>query len=361
MIVVLVSAIVLGVIGREKRRIDAMNAAINEVTSSGGGVGFYFETMNPQPGPGSSLPVRMLQRLHASTFREVTSVGWRPQFGGMLAPDALKNEQLNVVKKFPSLERVAIFDSNNITDLGLTYLEGLDRLNHLTLCRVNVTDEGLKQIGLIKSLHSLDLQHLAITNEGMKHLAKLDLKTLILANCRVDGGGLKALDAAANLSSLRLYNLPFGDSDMAELNRFKGLRHLAIEGTNLTEEAFDALVPSKELLDLNMGAELSSDIALAKVATKFPNLLILVTNGRKVTDAGLGELTKRPSIIRLTLNGSSITDSGLKLFDKMPALQAIDLIGTDVSKEAIDSLKSRRPGLQIRYVPTIKNEGPHTW
>ena len=86
---------------------------------------------------------------------------------------------------------------NQVTDAGLEYLQGLTRLTHLMVAGVRATDAGLKSIEGLTQLTDLSLSGTQITDAGLGHLKGLtELQYLYLYNTQVTVEGEKKLQQA---------------------------------------------------------------------------------------------------------------------------------------------------------------------
>src|SRR5579883_2221919 len=89
------------------------------------------------------------------------------------------------------------FRQRPLTDLELSFIQGLTGLRYLTLPRSPITDRGLMYLVKLNRLMTLDLGGTAISDEGLEYLASLtSLKNLYVDDTNVTETGLNALSKA---------------------------------------------------------------------------------------------------------------------------------------------------------------------
>lgn len=94
---------------------------------------------------------------------------------------------------------------SRISDHGLRYLKGLDKLCYLTLRNTQVTDQGLQHLKHLTGLQDLSLDGARITDEGLKSLAGMvELMELNLSNTAVTNEGLEQIKLLGSLVTLNL-------------------------------------------------------------------------------------------------------------------------------------------------------------
>ena len=83
-----------------------------------------------------------------------------------------------------------------VTDVGLRHLEGLSRLETLSLARTQVSDMGLRHLEGLSRLRCLDLEGTQASDTGLVRLYGLgELQTLYLGRTRVTEAGTERLQA----------------------------------------------------------------------------------------------------------------------------------------------------------------------
>ncbi|MGV3605369.1 MAG: hypothetical protein ACO1RA_03105 [Planctomycetaceae bacterium] len=91
---------------------------------------------------------------------------------------------------------------------------------------------------------------------------------------------------------------------------------------------------------------LYSNDMIAQIA-KLENLESLKLESTDCTDDGLPPLLQLKNLQHLTLESDYITDACLATLAELPALKTLELKGKNISQEAIDQWKARRPDLTI--------------
>lgn len=84
-----------------------------------------------------------------------------------------------------------------ISDQGMEHLKRCPRLSYLGLDKVQVTDEGLSHLKGQTEMLLLDLSSTKVTDAGLKHLSRMkELRMLLLTNTRVTERGVNELRKA---------------------------------------------------------------------------------------------------------------------------------------------------------------------
>jgi len=125
------------------------------------------------------------------------------------AGESLTDSVLKVLCGLAKIRKLRITDSENITDLGLSYLQRLSRITSLELGGSNFTDESARQISKVTGLKSLCLIGWEkMTEKGLCYLAKLkSLESLTLrCSTQISDSGIEQLRRFKSLRDLQLSN-----------------------------------------------------------------------------------------------------------------------------------------------------------
>ena len=150
------------------------------------------------------------------------------------------------------LQRVNLAGNRQVTDAGLSNLEGLAVLDLLWLSDTPITDAGLAHLRGLGSLQLLNLGQTPITDRGLEHLRGLTgLQVLYLDGTHVGDVGLKHLASLEGLRELYLARTGVSDAGLESLRHRKQLRKLHLEGTAVSDEGLRRLkagLPGCEIL-----------------------------------------------------------------------------------------------------------------
>jgi hypothetical protein len=187
-----------------------------------------------------------------------------------------------------------------------------------------VTDKGFAVLLNCTNADSLFLRHSGITDETLKKLGgfkKLDY--LSLEKTKVGAAGLEAIAA-----------LP--------------IKHIAMEGCELTEDAFKAFgkMPTLEELWLS-NAKMKAD--WLKHIAKLPKLKELNLMSADFDDAAAKNLASLSSLQSLTVSNTSLGDAGFQELLKLPNLASLNVDGTKVSKDVYQKAKKDHPKIRLYF------------
>jgi hypothetical protein len=167
--------------------------------------------------------------------------------------------------------------------------------------------------------------------------------------------------------------VPVGDDAMELLQRFDGLRQVALWGTNITDrglaklegcpdlhyltlwrnksitdEGIKSITQLRKLHTLEIYGPTLSDAGLAHISD-LPNLkeLLLIDPIPGITDSGLKHISQMTSLTMLIVEGRDVTDQGVHHLAKLVNLQELALTGTKVTSDGVQRLKAALPGCQV--------------
>jgi hypothetical protein len=106
----------------------------------------------------------------------------------------------------------------------------------------DITDTGLKYIEGLTQLYSLSLIGTRITDAGLQHLKRLtQLRILSLIGTRITDTGLQHLEGLTHLQELYLDGTKITDAGLQHVKGLTQLRTLGLTGTKVTDESVEKL------------------------------------------------------------------------------------------------------------------------
>ena len=173
-------------------------------------------------------------------------------------------------------------DGSKVTDKGFAAVLDCTNVTSLFLANTGITDESLKKMGSFKQLDYLALEKTKVTAAGLEAVAAAPLKHVALQGCELTEDAFKAFGKMQELKELWL-----SDAKM------KGdwLQHIS------------ALPKLKELNLMNT----DFDDSHVKHLTAMPALEDVTLNNTKLTDAGFAELLKRPKLQKIMVSSTKVT------------------------------------------------------
>ena len=226
------------------------------------------ESPMPPPGAGEAQPVAAsvalagaragawLQRVHAERYAALT-------------PAALY-----------ALAELDLRDCE-LTDDDLAYLAALPNLNGLELRGTAVTDDGLAHLAALR-LQTLSLRG---TKVGAQNLPMLPatLQHLDLTDTRAGADACRFLRPLPDLHTLKFNRLPIDDAGLDILPALPRLRHLEIDGTQVTVAGLERLIQRYPLLArIEVRHVPLAPEALAELAKRFPQVELVVYTGESL-------------------------------------------------------------------------------
>jgi hypothetical protein len=207
----------LGPLAARMHRKREERAAVKEVISEGGSVGYERTWIR--------LPRTWTDCLGDDFLVDAIEVRFS-------ASSRIRNEQLTCVEKLPTLTSFFLAVAG-IDGSGVAHLANLPRLQVLRMSGRQITDSALAHIKPLQTLRHLDLSTSGITDAGLVHVAALtDLVSLNLGGTAITDQGLRHLARLEHLKSLTLFLTDVTDEGVDELQK-------ALPGCTIT--VFDTL------------------------------------------------------------------------------------------------------------------------
>jgi hypothetical protein len=149
---------------------------------------------------------------------------------------------------------------------------------------------------------------------------------------------------------VNLVNWEFGDNDARYLKELTALRHLSVDGTQITDDGLARLAGLTQLRWLSLsGAQITGD-GLAHLK-EMNRLEMLTLNDAQICDDGLAHLRGMPKIAWLSLDSTPITDEGLAHLQGIAGLKMLWLGNTRVTDEGISQLQQALPNCHVDTSP----------
>lgn len=246
--------------------------------------------------------------------------------------------------------------NTTVNDAWLEKLAGLTTLTKLGLANCDVQGPGLKHIAGLTKLEGLDLTLTPVTDEHLVHLAGLtELKSLGLASSQCNGTGFQHLGALKKLSNVNMHFTPANDAGLAAVAAMPNLERLWVVHAKFTDEAASSLAKHKHLKRLGIGSSLneSSGQTLAQIAAV--PLAELELFDKQATDEAVAFAAAIPTLRMLNISyGPAVTDAAIDSIVKMPALEDLKIGHTKLTDAGLLKLKDVK-SLKTLSVTRSKN------
>jgi beta-lactamase regulating signal transducer with metallopeptidase domain/Leucine-rich repeat (LRR) protein len=243
------------------------------------------------------------------------------------------------------------------TAKGVAELDGLEKLEDLSISGPGIDDESAKHIAKHTRLKKLNIWGPQLGNKGLRELVKLQsLECLELPFGNITLGGLAALNDLPHLKSLKVLKV-VDDGLAMDIGGCTELESLTLwmDRVNTTDDDdLACLEKLKKLKEFNSSISRVGDAGMAHLAG-LTDLKFLAVGGQNVTDAGLAHLSNLKKLNILHIFGN-ISDAGLKAFKGLHCLQLLDINSTqNISPAAIKELEQALPGTDRIIVEHISN------
>jgi internalin A len=171
--------------------------------------------------------------------------------------------------------------------------------------------------------------------EKLGGVSLLEILTLDGTNVS-DKGFIALIKARAELRILDISGTRIDDAGVAQLGNAR-LRAFWAHGDKLSDAAMRDLSDQTELRDLDVDGTQVSDAGLGVLA-RLTNLRSLSLSDTEITDASLMNLKELNRLEELDLSGTQITDAGLAILQSNHGLTDLNLSGTQVTDAGMTNL-----------------------
>jgi hypothetical protein len=196
--------------------------------------------------------------------------------------------------------QVIVLSGSKVTDKGMRSLLNCTNVTSMHLDRTGITDETLKELSAFAKLNYLALEQTKVTAAGLEAIARLPI------------------------------------------------RHLAMQGCELSEESFKAFGKMTALEELWLSrAKMKADW-LRHIAA-LPKLKDLNLLQADFDDAAAKHLSGLSSLESLTVNDTQLGDKGFLELLALPKLRSFYVDGTKVSKEVYQKAKKDHPKMTLYF------------
>jgi len=297
----------------------------------------------------------------------------------------LTNVALKYIDKFEKLEALNLTWLTTITDEGLGYLTEMESLKKLAIGHIKLTDKGCGILKKIKTLEHLHLPRGEITDNGIAQIGELHnlrylwagasssspftdnalisiarlekLEELNIGGKGITNKGVKAISKLGNLKELTLFSAPGLDNEgLLQIAGLKALKHLSIlGGHHITLGGLKALNSLSNLESLSL-KNIKQDNGLMDISG-LKNLISLSIevrsddSGREVfRDKDLNCLKDFKKLETLKLFGLSLGDDGIRYLQDLKNLEILTIGKSHITDAGLGYLTNMPKLLNLRIV-----------
>ena len=232
------------------------------------------------------------------------------------------------------------FRQRQVTDLELSFVQGLNGLRYLTLPKSPISDRGLMYLVNLKNLHTLDLGGTAITDTGLEYLHHMrGLRNLYLDGTNVTEVGINELVRAlprCQVISRKLRTIRFPD-DRSVGNVW--IAEAADDGSRTWRMVGEAKgmvqVSRRDFVRL----ELNDDEPFGRLSTLKPDDIQSIDYiGEHLSDNDWAGLSHLSGLRELRLGGLDLPQYSFKSLYRFPHLRNLQLTACDIGDGALEDL-----------------------
>lgn len=164
----------------------------------------------------------------------------------------IEDRHLDWVSGFVEMTDLSL-EGTKVTDVGLSCLSNLQRLEWLNLYQCPIGDDGLSELKHLRQLQHLPVGDSRVTDAGLQHLAEMNsLDYLGLRATAVTDNGIKWLKGLTGLTGLHLGGTKVTDGCLVHLKDMRKLKQLWLDDTLITDAAVEHLAAHRALAELHV-------------------------------------------------------------------------------------------------------------
>jgi hypothetical protein len=268
----------------------------------------------------------------------------------------LTNKAMASIGRLKQLRVLHIRNTPSITDEGVGELSGLSHLESLKLdgCK-KLTDASAPAIAQLKNLRILDLSSTQVSDVGITQLSALPkLEVLTLFQVGLTDEGVSAIAKLRNLRVLTLggcSDAGFTGKTLGDLSVLPRFRSLYLGGCgSLTYESMPAIAALKELRSLNLGGTGIIDESLGELAALNKLESLDLSDCNHLTDKAIGAIIQLKSLKALDLDNCEFTDAGVERLSALRKLESLTLcMCRKLTGKIIPILTRKLPNTDISF------------
>ncbi|MDA0590686.1 MAG: hypothetical protein O3C17_22030 [Planctomycetota bacterium] len=234
--------------------------------------------------------------------------------------------------------------NERVTDEWLQRLAGLTTLRRLDLANCAIQGDGLRHVGALTGLRELNLTLTPVTDDALKHLAGLtELRKLGLASTQCNGTGFVHLEALRKLESVNFHFTPLNDAGMQAISKVPISDRLWFAHTHFTDAGAASLAALTKLKRCGIGSKEKESSGEAVAAlTKLP-LEDLALLDNQATPVGIAHAAKIATLLKLDVSyAPTVTDESMLLVAQMPKLEDFKLGSAQVTDAGLQQLSASK-------------------
>jgi hypothetical protein len=231
-----------------------------------------------------------------------------------------------------------------VNDDWLQRLIGVATLRRLDLANCAVQGEGLKHIAALRELREVNLTLTPVNDSGLKHLSALtELRVLGLASTQCTGTGFVYLRELRKLENVNFHFTPLNDAGLQAISQVPISGRLWFAHTHFTDEGAKSLAALTHLKRCGIGSQekASSGEAVAAIVKLPLEDLALLDN--QATPSGLAHAAKISTLRRLDASHApTVGDESLKQLALMPQLEELKIGSAQLTDDGLQTLAAAK-------------------
>jgi len=230
--------------------------------------------------------------------------------------------------------------NEQVNDDWLKRLKDVTTLRRLDLANCAVQGEGLKHIAALRELRELNLTLTPVKDDAFQHLSGLtELRVLGLASTQSTGTGFVHLKELRKLENVNFHFTPLNDAGLQAISQVPISGRLWFAHTHFTDEGARSLASLTQLKRCGIGSQEQGSSGEAVAAlTKLP-LEDLALLDNQATPSGLAHAARIVTLRRLDASyAPTVGDDSLKPLSEMPQLEELKIGGAQLTDDGLQVL-----------------------
>lgn len=198
-------------------------------------------------------------------------------------------------------------------------------------------------------LFGINMKRLEVTDDDMKYVAKLTgLKHIELEGTDITSRGIFNLEPLKNLQFLGADKTMIRGDAMKSIAKHPMMENLVIGHNDLDDDNLKYLVALKKVTNLQVDNIHMSNKGLAHVL-KLPELTVLKISGNnRISDASI-QMMQKSKIKSLNVQSTGVGPASLPYFQKLTKLRHLKLEGRNFSPEQRRDFRKNLPHVKVQF------------
>jgi hypothetical protein len=267
------------------------------------------------------------RRLRMEEWRRLVDAAREHQVRTLVGHGQVSDGVIGLLREVPSLRRLELGGSRELSDAGLRELRWLPQIVELELSEYpggKITDAGLEVLGELRELRRFEMTwQRGVSDAGLAHLQRCEKLERVNVMGSLSGDGLvEALRGKVHLRELQA-GAQLTDARLRAMRDLPALRAVLLDG-RITDAGIASLAGWRGVEEVDVFWHANEVTAFGIAAMEgLPDLEVLGCDGRLADNTALAAMGGFGKLKRLRIQEAVATDVGFAALARSESLEAI--------------------------------------